>query len=269
MYGCARFACDVTMRSRGHSSDTAVGFGPLGQRPLHGRPCGPVLFADVDDDLIRAQRPGGDKRAVEDEVGAGRHQQPILVALGLAFGSVGDDHRIAFRLCRHGLPLGANGKGGAAASSQAAATQHLDERAAGKRRSSQPSQVVGVAFSSGREAGAGQQSHAAHGFVFLETAERNSLLADDSGSVAGCSSRRTTTRTTALTQTIARIMNQAAQASVPVPKPWTMAIGHDAYVSQWTIRQAACPITPRSRLVTMIAASSSNAMVPSPSQSVR
>src|SRR5437879_4451805 len=269
MYGCARFACDVTMRSRDHSSDTAVGFGPLGQRALHGRPCGPVLFADVDDDLIRAQRPGGDKRAVEDEVGAGRHQQPILVALGLAFGSVGDDHRIAFRLCRHGLPLGANGKGGAAASSQAAATQHVDERAAGKRRSSQPAQVVGVAFSSGRETGAGQQSHAAHGFVFLETAERNSLLADASGSGGGCITRMTTAIATPPTQMIDSTMNHADRASVPVPKPWMMAIGHEAYVSQWTIRQAAWPIIPRRRLVTMIAASSSKAIAPSPSQSVR
>ena len=74
---------------------------------------------------------------------------------------------------------------------------------------------------------------------------------------------------TALMHKIDSTRNQTDHASVPVPKPWITAIGHDPYASQWTARHAAGPMNPRRRLVTTIAASSSKAMVPRPSHSVR
>ncbi len=60
----------------------------------------------------------------------GRHQHPVLVALGLAFGAVDDHHRRPFRRRgRDRAPFQADREGGAASTAEAAAHQRFDERA--------------------------------------------------------------------------------------------------------------------------------------------
>ena len=178
-----------------------------------------MLFADIENDLVRAQCSSGEKRAVEDEMGPGRHQQAILVALGLALRPIGDDHRPPFRCDRDGLPFDRYGEGCAAPSGEAAAAKRFDERTTRECRRSESPHVVGVGFGSGRKARSREQAQAAHGFDFLETPTRNSFRADASGSAGGCMSRMMIASATAKTQTIASTMNQAERTSVPVPKP--------------------------------------------------
>ena len=57
----------------------------------------------------------------------------------------------------------------------------------------------------------------------------------------------------AATHAPSRSQDQTAPASLPVPMPWTSAIGQAAYVSQCTTRQARCPSELRIRLVPVTA----------------
>ncbi len=95
MYGGRFRTSDVAGGCDCKRHQTALRFSPLRERPEHRVASCVVTLADIEDDPPRAQHSRRDEGAVEDEMRVGRHQQAVLLALGLAFCAVDDDHRPA------------------------------------------------------------------------------------------------------------------------------------------------------------------------------
>src|SRR6266849_3360837 len=81
--------------------------------------------------------------------------------------------------------------------------------------------------------------------------------------------RQATAATTVNVHAATSATDHVAGASVPVPREWKMATGHDPYASQWTVFHAVKPRSGRSALLTTSASTSSAATTPSPSQKGR
>ena len=78
-----------------------------------------VLAAQVEEALVGADRPGGQRHALEHRVGHPRQQHPVLEGAGLALVGVAHHHPALAGGVAAGLPLARGGKAGAAAPAQA------------------------------------------------------------------------------------------------------------------------------------------------------
>ena len=103
-----------------------------------------MALADVDDHPTGPEHSCRDESPIEDQVRARAHEEAILLAPRLTFGAVDDDHRLAARALRHGLPLHRGGEGGAAAAGQAGPLQGTDEARPEIGDPSQASQMIRV-----------------------------------------------------------------------------------------------------------------------------
>ena len=86
-----------------------------------------VLAAQVQEPAARADRIGGDRHAVEQQVRVAGEQHAVLERAGLTLVGVADDVALESRRVPAGLPLDARGEAGAAAAAQVR-TLHLLER---------------------------------------------------------------------------------------------------------------------------------------------
>ena len=128
---------------RGDDPDNAALAGsPFGDSLRHGPERGVVSLADIEDDLICADRGRREQRPVEDEVGARGHQVAVLLAVRLAFRAVGDDDCRSARR-GDGAPLSADRKGCASSPGEVRAVEEVDQVTAASRQRAQPGIVSG------------------------------------------------------------------------------------------------------------------------------
>ena len=138
-----RLAGHVADRGRHDAGRTADLVPALVDGPGHRRDRRMVFLADVEDDLVGANRLRRQDRAVDHEVRPARHQDPVLEARGLALGAVRDDDGATVAALGHGSPLAPDREPGPAAAEQAARLEVRDEVApcASQRKLAQPRDV--------------------------------------------------------------------------------------------------------------------------------
>ena len=204
---------DISGGSSGGGHKAALGLRAGGQRAQHRVASRIMTLPDVENHGPRAQHTGGDESAVQHKVRSFRHEDPVLLALGLAFGAVDDDHSVSARSLRDGPPLGRDRKTSAAAADQARALDRFDDFAADFRQRTH------------RVSGAEQAGHHASR---LSTADRNIVRAAASGSAEPEVSRKKIAIPTPATHAAVMASIQADHVSVPVPNPCRTPTGHAA-----------------------------------------
>src|SRR5438270_5817657 len=217
---------DIARRSERKADEVALRLVSLCERAKHRVARRVVAFAQVQDDAARTQGARRYKGAVEYEVRARGHQDGVLLALGLALGTVDDDDSIAAGTLCHRAPLRRCRKASAAAACQAGAFEQIDE--------SRP-RHWDIAHRVRRVEQAHQRAWR------RSTPARNVERCSASGSLGGDMRRTTAATATAATQPAVIASIHAEVVSVPVPIPWSTPTGHAAYVSQWIARQRRCP----------------------------
>src|ERR1700682_3943737 len=108
---------------------------------------GGVSFADVQDDSLCSHRLGGEEGAIEDQMRASGHEQPVLLAARLTFGAVDKDHSRPFG-CGYRSPFQAGRIIRATSPCQPAGRDEVDERASGGGQWAEPADVLREPFGS-------------------------------------------------------------------------------------------------------------------------
>ena len=181
---------------------------------------------DIKDDCVGAYCICCQKCPVDHQVGTGGHQRPVLEAGGFAFRAVYYQGGMAAGPLGDRLPFATDRESSAASTEDAGVLQLLDEIAAMARpwKRAKPSEVSRVAFRTGGDLGSGQKSRV-----------RRQLhhVGSGAGRIAGPAAGRTLS----LQATAARTLSTDAASmasihkkvvSLPVPIPWTTAIGQQA-----------------------------------------
>jgi len=152
-----RFAGDVGDWRLDEPERQAGGRRALGDRAAHrGDRCS-MVGADVDDELVRADRVGGQESTIEDQVGTGSHDGPILAAMRFALGAVGDDHGRAGSPLGDGSPLGADRETRPATPEQTASLERPDQVGTDARHGPEADVVSGKALAAGCRRRPGKQ----------------------------------------------------------------------------------------------------------------
>jgi hypothetical protein len=155
-----RLAGNVADGSRHDASRLADLARPLVERLPDRRDGRFVLHPDVEDDLLGADRLGGQDGPVDHEMRPARHQDPILGARRFAFGAVRDDDGPPVAALSHGPPLASHREAGTTPTEQPARLEVGDEIAAPEaaRQGADPGHVSAEGLRVAVQGRAGQQS---------------------------------------------------------------------------------------------------------------
>src|SRR5580704_16514271 len=245
-------AGNVANRCAHQTDPSALGSGTLGDCAVHrlDRTC--MVGADVQDDVIGADRTCGEDRSVDDEVRTLLHEHAILPAQGFSLTAVGEHDRGTRILRSHRSPFGGNRKPGPTLATQVAALDRIDEPGSPVWQHAEATLMLVKTLHPVRTGRAGEQrdAHRPDPNDARSAATRRSSA---SGSGGAATARQMSATPTATTQTPSIASIQSAVPSVPVPTPWSTASGQLAYASQWIDRHTRAPMCLRSRLVATIA----------------